>query len=415
MKVSIRANVLLSNVLTIILVFIMLTPYMINNGNNYIKIAVFIVWVVSWFLFAPSERILNNTLFVFPVLFLILQIIYIIIGFSGIGLLSVIDRMPIYFVPLYADIAIERMTKSELKIVSSSIFAIFLFNLIINAFFEGNSLDGGLWVSSQTNYVFSVAIMVLICLYIVISKLQGSNQLKYWTVLVLGTYYLIFVNSRAISTIVLVVCGTMLLFTAYVWKDNQKSYARGMVVLVLMAVLLVNIESIVGLMANFTGNEWMGEKVNDLVAFINGDEIKSYGSLNMRLTLYEASIRTFLSSPLKFVFGTGEQAIPVASLYYAKLYGIGGHSEFFDLAGEYGLIGIAIVFIWFKNVYNRLLIPNVHVKKRNKVRCVWLMLILYGFVNNIVYGNVFWLMLCYFPIILALMQKENAPNIIQCP
>jgi len=405
--------VLLNNVLTIILAFIMLTPYMINSGNNYIKITVFMLWFLSLFLFVNPRRILDNTLFVFPVLFLVLQIIYIIIGFSGVGLLSVIDRIPIYFIPLYADIAIERMTKSELKSVSGSIFAIFLFNLIINVIFEGRGLDGGSWVASQTNYVFSVAIMVLICLYIIISKLQGSNQLKYWAVLVLGTYYLIFVNSRAISTIVLAVCVIMLLFTVYVWKDNRKSYARGMVVLVLIAVLLVNIESILGLMANFTGNEWMGEKVNDLVNFINGDEIKSYGSLSSRLTLYGASVGTFLSSPLKFVFGAGEQAIPVASLYYAQLYGIGGHSEFFDLAGEYGLIGIAIVFIWFKNVYDKLLIPKAHVEERKKVFCVWLMLILYGFLNNIIYGNVFWLMLCYFPIRLALMQRENAPNIIQ--
>ena len=54
-----------------------------------------------------------------------------------------------------------------------------------------------------------------------------------------------------------------------------------------------NIEGVLGLMANFTGNEWMGEKANDLIAFINGDEIKSYGSLNSRFILYGASITAF--------------------------------------------------------------------------------------------------------------------------
>ena len=405
MKLKQRSTISLNMFLTILLVGIMLNPYLSINYNGYILIAIFALWASSCFLFCKWSTIVSNPLFLWPSLFLLYQFFMLIIGLSTISIENIIVRMPIYYIPLYARLVIRKYKKIELIILSKLILFIYFINIlivVITTNSETTNNEEGLFIA--TNFVLLVAATSLIILFLLMNS-ANKNNLLYKFILLMNIYYLVLLNSRFIAISILLMCIAIMFFIQYIWQKKSNKIYRIVFILIILLIILFNLINIISLFGYIEGNDWMQEKVDDLTALLKGNKITSYGSLSQRISLYGISIETFTSSFSNLILGGGEKAYPVANNYYANLYGVGGHSELFDMLAEYGILGFILVITWLIHIYKKQ-IYNSDKRIKNQIRTVWLFILLYGVVNNFIYGNLFCMAFLYLPIKLKLMNFE---------
>ena len=122
--------------------------------------------------------------------------------------------------------------------------------------------------------------------------------------------------------------------------------------------------------------------------------------------MWTASISTFLSSVPHFLFGVGESVIET-DVWSLLAHGVGNHSEFFDLAARYGMIGIFTYYYIIKNTYRLMNTLSDNERIREYLFVLLLGVMLFGFANNLS-NNLTTMVLIYFalPTTLILINRK---------
>jgi hypothetical protein len=118
--------------------------------------------------------------------------------------------------------------------------------------------------------------------------------------------------------------------------------------------------------------------------------------VNIRITLYQVSIDTFLRSPIWGNFG-----------FISKSYDIiGAHSGWFDLIAAYGSLSLVIITFFIREFRYNLSCASKKVKIF--VETYWLYFVVLGILNPIFGASFFVMWMIYLPFVtLLLTEKEN--------
>lgn len=417
-------GVLFNFFMTIVWAIVELTPYLSRNTNGYFRLAVFCVWLFSLLFLTNVNSLLNNRLFIVPVLIVVYQFLLAFVGLSNVTLLVLIDRLRIYFIPLGMSLIMKRYSKSKCKSLFTWLLVIVSLNIIHNIYLfsagiVSNDVSVGdvtlgasarLTNAGDTSFCFLVSFVILLSEFLLFGK---QKKVKFFgTVLfLLGVWFLFFLNSRAIS-IILLLLGTYF-FICYVFIKNRSSmsrFLRWLIIVFLSLFLLLNISSVLALLGNIQGNNWMEEKMKDLINFISGGEIGSYGSLSSRFELYSFSINSYFKNPITFIFGIGEQSYKTASVDILRSLGISGHSDIFDEAAQYGTIGLVLMFLLYYHSFKEMKKYANNNLQKAMINIVMLVFFLYGFLNHFTYGNVFFVIFLMFPLFIKSISLKWRNN-----
>lgn len=130
-------------------------------------------------------------------------------------------------------------------------------------------------------------------------------------------------------------------------------------------------------------------RLNELAHFLSGNDV-SGTDLNIRQNLYSQSMDAFANNILIGISGTDSNA-----------YSAGGHSAWLDLLAQFGLFSIPFfVFLYKAYQYSKKRVPK---NLRPFVNVYWLYFICLGFINTLLFTNIFTIWFLFLPMALSLL------------
>lgn len=392
------------------------TPYLGYNVSNAVKLVLAILWVLSTFVlhsFSSKER--GFQIVVFFSVYLILQLLYSLIGVSR-ELPFFLARFHIYVIPMAMVYIASHYNIREIKLLWQFFLVVFGLNLADNIFIGLTQGEYAFRVTEDTvntnagSTAFVVGCMLLIpILWMVFRSCSGRIQ-KCLVLLFIAAlaYYILFLNTRATALVILtvIILGFLLIELSKKKRLTKGKLVVRMLIVVGLAALMMG--PIFSMLSDaFSENMRMMSRIEDL-SFVmeNGDANQlDEGSLATRIILWTASINTFFSSIPHFLFGVGESVIET-DVFSLLAHGVGNHSEFFDLAARYGLLGIVIYYYIIKNTYNFMNGLSVDVRVKDYILSFLIGVMLFGFANNLS-NNLTTMLLIYFMLPMTIILINN--------
>ena len=378
---------------TIGLVAIGCTPYLSKNASNELKLMLFVLWVGSTLLLHPFKGTEKGFRIAKWISLLVgLKLIYCLVGLSA-NILAPIAGLYIWVVPIAMVYICNYYNTNEIKLLWLIFLAIFAINLINNiqiGIIGGESAFRKTEENLTTNAgstPFVVGCMLLIPTMWIVFRYGNVKWIKYLAIIFIAGagYYIVFLNTRA--TAILILIFILIGFVMQVYGREKKLDLKLFFIrmLLLGIIIFCIMAPLINLLSEFfSQSHRMLTRLNDISYVLEGGNTNELGegSLYARSMLWMTSINTFLGSLPNFLWGIGENL--VESDFYSLLrQGVGGHSEFFDLAARYGVIGIFIYYHILKNSYIFIisLIGDSIIK--NLFSFILVGILLMGFVNNI--------------------------------
>lgn len=382
-----------------------------TNYSNFLLFPVFALWIPVVFTsgntLSKNERSFIRASFLFMAIFLA----YWLVGYSSVvtgEVLRVIGWIMTGMIPVYALKIFSERELSFIYFVMTLAIVVLLYFFIregeMVALIEDQNeaaLVANAWYGSLYMLLSGLSLIVLMhvkSLYIRIIAL---------VVLILTFYLNIFILQRGTNVIFTIAELGMILLMLL----KRKIWVYSLSIVVLIATIYVYFSgaliNIFDWLANVVPSDRLASRFNDIsTALSYADMEASGGSLSGRNRLMGISWDTFTSNFGYFIFGAGE--------HYGSNKIIGHHSFFLDTLAQYGIIGGAIMFFYFKKQYQ--IIMSVLDKKTEWalfMQCA--VVFLFYFLRNL-YGsmstalvNLF--MLAFFPltiqIILFYKNKTN--------
>lgn len=330
------------------------------NGEitNYIKFALFCVWILSVVfsrrnasnLFAKKEVAL---LMAFLLFFFLTSLL------NG-DLLNTIKWTLMYLMQFGAIFAffsyksenpqvinkIKNVCLLIITIVSinASLFYVFNPNAARSLAADSSSFDN-IAIGNGYSLAYSLAIVSVYILYCLVNGVLKKRRLLYVCLLVLFSLTIYLTEST--TTLIALLLGFLatimsrIIFGKSLQKHTKPRIVFGIIIIVVLIIaFLVLLSSIGNLFVAITSDNLsdlyarrlnrIGEK---LVSFGTGNNIDNY--VDERLSTITLSLRTFFQNPL---FGVGYRYGNIYS--YGYNYGVGQHSEFADLLAQFGIFGM---------------------------------------------------------------------------
>jgi len=426
-KIDYKLNRFLYFISLLICVFYITYTIQVFRNENSILISalLFIFWIFFSFLSNPITLIkfLERKKY----LFLILFYFYYFIGglISGLSVLDSIKLILGYFILLSPMIIFDFYTSNK-KFKSIAILCFVglgmyvflsiktLITLHINPMAARNLASGSLHNASLGSlaeigigggYDLTYALCILLPFIIIVLKNESFNKIVFFSAIcfiILSIYTII--KSDYGMAFLFTIIGVF--FSLFIFSGKTK---RDLLILIIsivvcgiLLVLLINpIADLLIYISMFFENSFIGQRLNEL-----GLGFKGYGfgsSTEYRFDLYLSSFMTFLENP--FV-GVG---FLTQYNYYNNLQYIGGHSEWLDFLGVFGLIGsIPLFFVLFIN-YRETIKKYKNINYQSAIIIVYLLFIVIGSINLIFkFGVLLALMLIIpgFPILIKILNKK---------
>jgi hypothetical protein len=349
--------------------------------------------------------------------FFIVQLLYSIVGISR-ELVYFLARCHVYVIPVALVYIVNYYNSKEIKLLWSFSLLLLFVNLISNIEIGLTQGVFAFRVTEDTvntnagNTVFVVECMLLIpTLWILVSN-NKRKAIRLFSLVFIPAlfYYILFLNTRATSIIVLslIIGGFVLVETDKNNKMKKGKLFFGM--LLIVAVILILFNPIIELVSSFLGdNMRMMSRIEDLSTVVNQGDVGQLdeGSLYTRSMLWGASISTFFSSVPHFLFGVGESVIET-DFYSLLQHGVSNHSEFFDLAARYGVMGIVMYYFIIKYSYSFINSLTVDEKIKKFLFIIFLGVMLFGFVNNLSKSlNIFIVIYLITPLTIVLINQNK--------
>mgnify|MGYP006872988379 CR=1 FL=1 len=140
-----------------------------------------------------------------------------------------------------------------------------------------------------------------------------------------------------------------------------------------------------------------------LVGLIDANDIDaSTGSATSRTHLYLMSIKTWLSGASNFIYGIGDHRV----MFGAAQTGISQHSDLLDILPIYGLVGLVLIWILFKNAY-RIIVSFFDNEYKLQVGTIFMLFVLYGLVEKIWFPMAGCAIFLLLPLTASLVNKNT--------
>ena len=335
-----------------------ITPLLSRLEVPAIKLALLLMWVMTSLLIPRGKSLyFPNKMIGWWSFYVLWLFAMCIIGHSNVSINFFIARLPFYAIPFIMVKVLRSYNVRELKLLWRLFLIIFLVNLASNyvigirtpeLFEQLSALNDDSGVKTNAGGTPFVVLCLFICPIMWIIHQNVNGLLLKVTALVdiiLATVFMAFLNTRATALAFWMLMA--FLFVLYKWGQGRYFSPQKYFFIIIFGVLLLSIFASAimdSLMEVFAESERMYERLEQITLVMQGTSIddSSNGSLGVRIMLSMTSIKTFLSSLPNFLFGVGED-VHGLEIYDLMKYGVGCHSEFFDLPARYGVVGIIIV------------------------------------------------------------------------
>lgn len=415
-RAGIRLSVLVNMVALLAIIAIGIIPALNKTIINAYRLVFFLLWLFS---IGPIKRTsfkrLEQNIIIWWCLYLVLQLNYSILGLST-DFIYFIGKTHIYMIPIAMIIVTKFYSPKEMKLLWVATFFIFLVCLLQNVLI---GLRGGIDIYSEDEKESNVGTtaFVVICLYAIVScwliykqSRNKKHRIICLSVLIVSAFHMIFQNNRATTTIVLFLIALGIVFTSYFKKklSVKKIVIWSVLIILLITPLLPSLFQ--SLSALFSDVARLSSRLDDLAILASSGDIGDLdngGSLFHRFMLWLTSINTFFSSVSNFFFGIGE--IRYDDDFNFRLNcGVGFHSEFFDLAARYGILGLFIFYFALKCTFRYLLNLCENEEVRNIIYIAIISMIFQMFINNM-FNNVGAIImpLIFLPVSIVLLKYKQ--------
>lgn len=170
--------------------------------------------------------------------------------------------------------------------------------------------------------------------------------------------------------------------------DLKKLCVWGITVFAFFMVFRSMMVDVIAYFANNIESGDVSHRLSDLAASLSGEEISQGSDFESRQDHYKASVDAFVRHPL----GTW------------NLMEMGGHSFVLDTLAKYGLLGIFLVYCYFKTIVKNYILPLKAYPYYGYAMVVFLISIIFSVVNPHVYTSFFCL---YLPLIFAKFETSK--------
>ena len=380
--------------------------------SNYVIYPVFVLWV-PFLLKSTGVLSKNEHTFVrVSFLFLMVILIYWLIGYSSIVTGEVLRNINWIMAGVIAVYTLKMFSERELSVVYF-VLTIAVIVLLCTFIRVGRTM---LAIEEQNDAV-GVATAWYGSLFMLVSGLSliVFIHVKSWfpriisiAVLLLTLYLNFFILQRGTNVIfTMAEIGMILVFTL---KRKALVYFLSIGIIVL-AVYVYTSGLLIDLfdwLANIIPSGRLAMRFKEISTALYFEDLEaSSGSLSARSRLMGVSWDTFTSSFGRFIFGAGEHSGGNTI--------IGHHSFFLDTLARYGIIGGAMMFVYYKKQYQiimSVLDKNLEWALYMQCAIVFLFYVLRSFYGEMAFALVNLVILAFFPLTFQIIQyyKNKALN-----
>lgn len=420
---KIRSSIMPNLIFTVLLMLFYISPYLSRNIHIYVKLFVLVLWIIS------SVRLPVRKTMYYPKAFVSWWTAYVIwvfamyiVGHSNEPLPQFFRQLPLYCAPMMMTSIIRSYNLNEMKLFWMAFVGIFAVNLLDNyliglihpeLFDMVKAKDGDMtgFISNAGGSDFvGLCLFIIPVFWILFQNTNNKRNKSLAAILVvLSAGYFIFINDRTTAAIVFLMMVILFLLARH--AGFGRGHIINFVIGLLVAVLLFGVffqQIFDFLLGVFEDNLRMANRIEDLNEVMQGTDINDMddGSLGARYLLWMTSISTFLSSVPNFLIGIGDD-VHEGDILSLVNYGVGCHSEFFDVAARYGIVGVLFFYKFISNGVRYLGRIAASEKQRASMIIFLLAWLFFSFVNNSIYVTYMYDILLFFPITLILVNNKK--------
>ncbi len=362
--------------------FYIVSLLLFNISNHLIPHILFLVWIVSAFVFDSKAllSILSRKYYMALYVFLLYYFVSSLLAFS---LGTCVNRVYTYFELISPFIMYELYSKYENK-KKVLLCVVFLVVFVLNFYQMMTTINysaiAGLrqhedeegFLNTGFHFVYSLTLVFCLIIYIIRQKFKMG---KYNVFLMVGLFVwlvciaLIVFKSLFTTAILLMLIGAVLAFFYGREHWKRKLLITGVVASVLFIYVVPFVEKQLLLM----DNEYsiITYRLDDISNAMQGGNMDDESSMGARFNRFALSLKTFISYPL---FGVNHLTAN-KEIFDAGL--IGNHAEWVDSMAEYGVFAFLLFYF---------LIKSAKLVSRNRgLNVVFLLFIIIGFLNPVLY------------------------------
>lgn len=402
------------------------SPYYSRNMSSAAFFLFFIGWLLSAFALNNwTVKLIAPPVIISSAALLLWQVLMKLIGFSTFVWGNYLFRVALYGIPFMASFVVKKYTRREKGLLLTLLLFLSAYNIVDNLILwhkDQNTFIGLYFEDQVANRLtnagtteFNAFCMFLIpTLFLLVTF--GKKKITKWigTALLLLVFYAIVIINPHATALLLAFLFISLLILVYVGgkkrEKMQVTLAFGFLLIPLIYFLL---PGLLRAGAELIPKEAIGVKLNQVASIISGagmDKLPDGTSLAGRWRMAWVSLETFGSH---FLFGIGEHGVG-QSLQDFESVGFGGHSEFLDYLAKYGILGtsflVSALYTWIKSMLSQ---ASGQHRLRYITHVVWIMFVIYSFLNKSFKLELFFPIFVFFPIALSLVRENTETGDLQ--
>jgi len=392
-----------------LVVIFAITPFCRRNISLIYVGIIMVIWmIISFFIRGKSITKVPSYIY-FSIAWLVLIFSYRFLGFSDAAWGNYLNQTLFfmfiwigdYYINNMGEYYCERIFKGTIFVGTVNIIHnIYLLHIYPHASEELNFSDmyNGMNVGGTT---FSLFALLLFCLTLIMiaDRVKKTKKLICIALATVCTIY-IFQASRATSIVFLIIAVFIYFYFELTYKKEAKERIIFFIATSIVSVLiLLYLEKVLLFISGKIDNYRLSIRLSEIANSLSGNNIDDGLSLGTRIELYKLSITTFFKSIKNFIIGVGYHTSTDLSLSWLYSVGVGNHSEFLDLAARYGVIGVLIIYNFFRNFTRKMKNYNPF-NNDFKGNIVWIVFFLFSFVNNTFDPSIGALLFLAFPLYL---------------
>ena len=395
--------------LTNIFIIIFFTPFLSRNFSNLLILVLLSLWFITAFLSVYPKSIKLSIIFGLIFSWILMTIIYRILGLSTTSWGNVFIQPIIFFPILIYYLYVNFMKKKYLDFLLKNIFLIGLINIISNLYLNIIYPNASVLLNYTDRYKNTnvggteFTLFALLYFLIVIYKLFKKFSFKLLIVALICSLYII-ISGRFI-TIAFLIIGIVIMF---IQNRLQGKNLKQKLLFTISSILVAGLIYFLGdyvlqlVLSNISYDNRLYFRISEIRNILYS--VSSINSnISIRISLNITSSRTFLSSFENLIIGVGEH--DYIDINTALNFGVGKHSEIFDLLAQYGMIGFIILFSLVRVFYIRHIKKFIKTNTKEKlIKQIFIIFILYSLFNNSLFTLNTVIIFLYMPLILI---KEN--------
>lgn len=421
---KIRVTIVVNMVLVWLLFFVQVTPIVQRNIPIILQLFLLLVWFFSTVLErgGPLPTIKDKIVF-YSFLFWIIEIIWWLVGLSGMNPAVYFIRASIFAIPFVSVYVLRCYSLREKEILLFGMKFIVLANLISNVylyvtnprlFYVFGSYGSVVKKSSNigsTSFIFVCILFIVITMIGVLNVKFSYRSLVNFVLMLLFSYHIIFQNHRATAFIIFIVLIlSVLLVTTGRIKDNikMKMFFRFLLGMMICIILVIPFLTFI---SRFFSDAYMGSRLASLLSFLSGEYSggASGDSFSSRTALMQAGLGTIFDNFYNFLFGIGEFDYGTYNLKQLINAGVSNHSELIDSFTYYGVFGGVVYILFFKSIVNFVLQHCASDQMRRQCMISLIIIFIYSILNKIFSGDIMYMLILFFPLSISMisMKKQN--------